>query len=237
MAKLDSTSRSRDLVQMLAKLTIDEEPPPLGSDLTLNRFATQSDDLSLAEENSSILVDGPYSLVYDNLLDDPNFDSGIDDWTKVDHANHTIAFERSSDEIFNQGVSNNSLKVSLSGSSGVGITELKQRITDAGATVSSEIWVKVLTKTGSPEVACLMRSSSGSSSVVSHSGITTDWKLLKIDGYSNTNTPPLDFVVQFKSGASGDRMVVYIVGARASNVAALQLWNRRFIIGRSKLRS
>ena len=184
-----SNSPSKD---GLARVFRDTEPIPAEFTLGERPVTAESETITLTDEFMRLVVpDATTRVVPRNEIANPNFTNGLDDWTPDYDTAHTITLEEEISELFLQGRTNRSLKVELTDTMGVGITELSQLVDiDIGDDISFEMWVRVDDITGSPEIRIVARALDSSDNILSTSAnavenaVTSDWQLLKVNGFS-----------------------------------------------------
>lgn len=191
MPRVESELRSRDLEQMLAEMTITEEPAPVGVGTALTQLAAAADRLVLVErlEVTGALVVSRYYAVPVNRLINSLFGEGLASWVSSPAGGHTLEVEAasSSELLLVLARTVQVLRLILTGSAGAAISTLTQvvPVSAGGQDVSAEVWVRVESLTGSPLLRLRVRAldasgteldtSTGSEQAVATSG----WVLLQ----------------------------------------------------------
>ena len=190
-------TRSTRLEDQLADKLEEEALPPLEVIINQPLAITQDRDTVILEEEvetlSSAVPAGGYIVVPINCVVDPIFVNGLTEWTLDTASEHTLDTTHSNEKSLLQGQTPSSLKVELAGSTGSGESELTQDV-DVDVSVDSmlsfEAWVHISSLTGNPSIELLVETFDsggnlvGTSSAVEQDAVTTDWVLLKVEGFS-----------------------------------------------------
>ena len=99
MPRVESELRSRDLEQMLAELTITEEPVPIGTGSRLPRLAGQRDTLALTEVWDTRAQRAGYVALPTNELSNPLFGTSLAGWDTAVASEHTGEVEWDASQI------------------------------------------------------------------------------------------------------------------------------------------
>ena len=230
MPQFDLEARTRDLPDLLAQRSISEDPPPSEVDIALPRLVGDSDTLTLTEDYDSLAgAGGPYKVVPKNLLANPVLADGLTDWTVTTASAHTVSSSQVSTDPLLQAAVQTALQLELTGSTGSGNTTITQAVDEGivgGDTASFEAWVRLEGLVGSASVRMLVRAldmngvQQGVSSIATRSSASTDWVLLKTEGYDLPAVGHFITVTWTEPGDGGSVILRYDVRFRETGTAA-----------------